>query len=169
MWLLTSSSTASRVATVHTSRGANFPNGEVTVTVRAVHDGERVYFQFRWPDPERSQKHLPLVKEAAGWRVLQSEFDANDEDAFYEDKFAVALARKPALASGTVHLGQDLVRGPHAPITRGLHFTEDGSFRLEGLPPGVYSVHASLPDAMRGGPGGTRIEAGTEGAILTVK
>jgi hypothetical protein len=118
---------ASQGATIHTSRGANFPNGEVAVAIRAVHDGQRVYFQFRWPDPERSNKHLPLVKEAAGWRVLQSEFDSNDEDDFYEDKFAVALARTPALASGTVHLGQDLVRGPHLPITRGLHFTEDGS------------------------------------------
>ena len=118
---------ASRVARIHTTRGANFPNGEVTVMVRAVHDGERVYFQFRWPDAERSQKHLPLVKEAAGWRVLQSEFEINDEDDFYEDKFAVVLARAPTLASGTVHLGQHLVSGPHLPITRGLHFTEDGS------------------------------------------
>jgi hypothetical protein len=118
---------ASRVAKIHTARGANFPDGEVTVTVRAVHDGERVYFQFRWPDAERSQKHLPLVKEAMGWRVLQSKFEINDEDNFYEDKFAVALSRSPALASGTVHLGQKLVSGPHLPITRGLHFTDDGS------------------------------------------
>jgi hypothetical protein len=118
---------ASQVAKIHTARGANFPNGEVTVTVRAVHDGERVYFQFSWRDAERSQKHLPLVKEATGWRVLQSKFDINDEDDFYEDKFAMVLSRSPALASGTVHLGQKLVSGPHQPITRGLHFTEDGS------------------------------------------
>ena len=112
---------------VRTARGANFPNGEVTVTVKAVHDGERVYFQFRWPDAQRSQKHLPLIKEADGWRVLQSEYEINDEDDFYEDKFAVVLARSPTLASGTVHLGTNLVSGPHLPVTRGLHFTEDGS------------------------------------------
>ena len=116
-----------RAVDVRTGRAANYPNGEVTVTLKAVHDGERAYFRFRWPDPERSQKHLPLIKREDGWHVLQSEFDINDEDDFYEDKFAVLLARSPTLASGTVHLGQDLVSGPHLPITRGLHFTEDGS------------------------------------------
>lgn len=112
---------------IRTARGANYPNGQVTVTAKAVHDGTRAYFQFRWPDPERSQKHMPLVKGQDGWRVLQSEFEINDEDEFYEDKFAVVLARSPILASGTVHLGQNLVSGPHLPITRGLHFTDDGS------------------------------------------
>jgi thiosulfate reductase cytochrome b subunit len=116
-----------RAAVIRTARGANLENGETTVQVKAVHDGERAYFQFRWADPQRSQKHLPLVKVEGGWRVMQSEYEINDEDDFYEDKFAVLLSRAPALGSGTVHLGQDLVAGPHLPIRRGLHYTEDGS------------------------------------------
>lgn len=111
---------------IHTTRGANLPNGAVTVDVKALHDGERAYFQFSWPDPQRSQKHLPLVKVEGGWRVLQSEFEINDEDEFYEDKFSVALAPTPALGSGTAHLGQNLINGPHLPTTRGLHYTENG-------------------------------------------
>jgi hypothetical protein len=134
-----------RAVAVHTARGANLRNGEVTVDVRAVHDAERVYLQFRWADPQRSQKHLPLVKTEAGWRVLQSAYETNDETGYYEDKLAVLLSRRAALATGTVHLGQDLVEGPHQPITRGLHFTDDGSIadlwhwksvRTGGMTPG---------------------------------
>lgn len=58
---------------------------------------------------------------------MQSEYEINDEDEYYEDKFAVLLSRTAALGSGTVHLGQDLVAGPHLPIRRGLHYTQDGS------------------------------------------
>jgi Ethylbenzene dehydrogenase/Prokaryotic cytochrome b561 len=134
-----------RPVAIRTSRGANLPNGEVTVHVSAVHDGERVYLQFRWADPQRSQKHLPLIKTEAGWRVLQSGYESSDETAYYEDKLAVLLSRHAALATGTVHLGQDLVQGPHQPITRGLHFTDDGSIadlwhwksvRTGGMSPG---------------------------------
>ncbi|MGI9509693.1 MAG: ethylbenzene dehydrogenase-related protein [Geminicoccaceae bacterium] len=113
--------------TIQTHRGANLPDGEVAVEVAAVHDGERVYFRFRWADPQRSRKHLPLIKEAGGWRVLQSEFEINDEDDYYEDKFAVAISTEPELGSGTVHLGQNLIDGPHRDTTRGLHYTADGS------------------------------------------
>ncbi|MGH6921945.1 MAG: ethylbenzene dehydrogenase-related protein [Geminicoccaceae bacterium] len=116
-----------RAAAIRTARGANLEDGEVTVHLKAVHDGERVYFQFRWPDPQRSQKHLPLVKVDGGWRVMQSEFEIADENEYYEDKLSVVLARQPALGSGTVHLGRNLIGGPHLPTNRGLHFTEDGS------------------------------------------
>ena len=98
---------------IRTVRGTNFDGGEVVVQIRALHDGERMYFQFRWPDPQRSQKHLPLVKVEGGWRVMQSEFEINDEDHFYEDKFSVVLSRSPALGSGTAHLGPGLIGGPH--------------------------------------------------------
>lgn len=112
---------------VHTARGANLPNGEAVVEVRAVHDGDRVYFLFRWPDPTRSQKMLPIIKMIEGWRVLQSGYDQNDVNDYYEDKFAVILSTRPALGSGTIHLGQDLIKGPHYRNPRGLHYTKDSS------------------------------------------
>jgi cytochrome b subunit of formate dehydrogenase/predicted regulator of Ras-like GTPase activity (Roadblock/LC7/MglB family) len=132
--------------TIDTARGANFPGGEVSVTAKAVHDGERFYFLFRWPDPQRSQKHLPLVKVEGGWQVMQSEFDVNDEDDFYEDKFSVLLSHSPSIGSGTVHLGKNLIPGPHRPTNRGLHYTVDGSYvdmwhwksvRTGGMQPGL--------------------------------
>lgn len=114
--------------TINTARGENLPGGEVPVEVRAVHDGERVYFQFRWPDAQRSYKHLPMIKVQGGWHVMQSKFEVNDEDDYYEDKFSVVLAHVPSLGSGTVHLGQNLISGPHRPTNRGLHYTSDGSY-----------------------------------------
>lgn len=132
--------------TIDTARGANFPGGEVPVTVKAVHDDERFYLLFRWPDPQRSQKHLPLVKVEGGWQVMQSEFDVNDEDDFYEDKFSVVLSHTPSIGSGTAHLGNNLIPGPHRPTNRGLHYTVDGSYvdmwhwksvRTGGMQPGL--------------------------------
>jgi len=112
---------------IRTERGTNFDSGETVVEVRAVHDGERIYFLFRWQDPQRSQKYLPLIKVDGGWKVMQSAYEIDDENDYYEDKFSVVLARSPALGSGTAHLGQNLIDGPHRPVTRGLHFTQDGS------------------------------------------
>ena len=115
--------------TIRTSRGANLPSGEVAVTVRAVHDGTHAYFLFEWPDATRSQKHLPLQKTASGWRVLQHGYERQDENAYYEDKFAVMLARTSRLAAlRTAHLGPKPLDGlPGSSGERGLHYTTDGS------------------------------------------
>ncbi len=118
---------ATRAVAVSTVRGANLPGGQVEVEVRAVHDGEQAYFQFRWADDTRSQKHHPLVKTEQGWRVMATGYETNDESVFYEDKFAVILSDRPSLGTGSVHLGEDLVPGPHYRNMRGLHFTTDGS------------------------------------------
>ncbi len=121
--------TAIAPVAIHTVRGANLPGGETTVQVRVRHDGERLYALFEWPDATRSQKHLPLVKTAQGWKVAQSAYGNNDENDYYEDKFAVMLARSPELAgAGSSHLGpQPLADKPAVPFARGLHYTTDGS------------------------------------------
>jgi cytochrome b subunit of formate dehydrogenase len=114
--------------TVRTTRGANLPGGEAPVTVRGLHDGESAFFLIEWPDTTRSQKHLPLVKTDAGWKVLQKEYHIEDEDDFYEDKFAVMLSRSGAIGGGATHLGSHPLPGkPGAFGGRGLHYTTDGS------------------------------------------
>ena len=120
---------AAKAVEIHTSGGVNQPGGEVTVIVQAVHDGENLYALFQWPDPTRSQKHLPLQKTAAGWKVVQKEFGIQDEDEYYEDKFGVMIARTPQLAgAGTTHLGpKPLADKPGPSGGRGLHYTTDGS------------------------------------------
>lgn len=113
---------------IATARGANAPDGQV-VTARIIHHGEMLYTLFEWPDPTRSQKHLPLQKTEAGWRVVQYEFGKQDEDTYYEDKFGVMFATSPELAgAGTSHLGDKPIADKPSPSGgRGLHYTTDGS------------------------------------------
>jgi hypothetical protein len=115
-------------AVVHTSRGFNLQGGEVAVHVRAVHDEKDAWFLFRWPDATRSQKHIPLVKTDQGWQLMQTNYARNDENDYYEDKFAVMLARSPAAGGGTVKLGTKPFADKPGPSNElGLHATTDGS------------------------------------------
>jgi Ethylbenzene dehydrogenase/Prokaryotic cytochrome b561 len=113
---------------VHTIRGFNLDGGEVSVHVRALHDGKQAYFLFRWPDATRSQKHVPLIKTDAGWKLLHTNYFNNDENEFYEDKFAVMLARSPVAGGNTVKLGpKPLADKPGPSNGLGLHAATDGS------------------------------------------
>jgi cytochrome b561 len=113
---------------VSTSRGTALDGGEVDVHVKAVHDGERAYLLFRWRDATRSQKHVPLVKTDAGWTLVHKDYYRNDETAYYEDKFAVMLARSPIAGGNTVRLGPSPLPGKPGPSNGlGLHATTDGS------------------------------------------
>lgn len=118
-----------KAVNILTRGGANLPGGEVTVTVRAAHDGLNAYFLFEWPDTTRSQKHLPLRKTETGWQVLERDYARQDEDDYYEDKFGVMLARDSRLAGlATSHLGPRPTDGKPGPAGgRGLHYTTDGS------------------------------------------
>lgn len=116
-------------SSIQTSRGANVSGQEVSVSVKAVHDGDYFYALFKWPDSSRSQKHLPLVKTESGWRVMQSEYHIQDEDDYYEDKFGVMLSHVNAMAgAGTAHMGnKPLENRPSPSGGRGLHYTTDDS------------------------------------------
>lgn len=117
------------VASVVTTNGANLPDGQSRVEVQAAVDAERIHFRFRWEDPTRSYKHLPLQKTEAGWRLLHTEYDIEDEDVFYEDKFAVLLTTWSKIAGGVTHMGPRPLEGhPGGMSGRGLHYTEDGSY-----------------------------------------
>lgn len=115
------------VVTVHTMQGVGLAGGETPVRVRALHDGESAALLFEWRDATRSQKHLPLVKTAEGWKVLESRYGINDENDFYEDKFAVMLSDSSAIGGGATQLGpQPLAGRPAAQHGRGFHATGDG-------------------------------------------
>ncbi|MGZ5871936.1 MAG: ethylbenzene dehydrogenase-related protein [Bradyrhizobium sp.] len=115
---------------VMTNQGGNFDGkGETKVEIRAVHDGTWAYFLFIWEDPTRSLKHLPLVKEADGWRLLRNGYGAGDEHDYNEDKFSVLLTTSDVILAGdrTFHASPHPI--PDAPATmtgRGLHFTAEG-------------------------------------------
>jgi Ethylbenzene dehydrogenase/Prokaryotic cytochrome b561 len=115
-------------AVVHTSRGFGLQGGEVAVHIKALHDGDRAYFVFRWQDATRSQKHIPLMKTEGGWKLLHSNYYNNDENEYYEDKFAVMLARSPIAGGNTVKLGpKPLADKPGSTHGLGLHVATDGS------------------------------------------
>ena len=121
--------------TVWTAFGGNFDGkGETKIDVRAVHDGERVYFCFVWDDPTRSLKHLPMIKREDGWYVLQDRYDIADAHEYHEDKFAVLLTQLDATVPGdrTFHVGPTPL--PDKPTTlsgRGLHYTGDPNAAVE--------------------------------------
>ncbi len=113
--------------TVNTSHGAGFSDGQTNVTIRGFYDGMSAFFLVQWSDPTHSQLHLPLERTVSGWRILGDGIKQDDETEFYEDKLAIIWSDKSQLASAFTQHGQNLVQGPHRPVTRGLHHTTDGS------------------------------------------
>lgn len=121
---------AARPVRIFTQQGENFGGtGESTVEVRAVHNGSKVFFAFKWTDPTRSLRRIPIVKKADGWHVADTRTDRMDVIDFYEDKLAIIFSEQPALGgAGVTHLGAKPISGKPGPLNeRGFHFTTDGS------------------------------------------
>jgi cytochrome b561 len=115
---------------VKTMQGANLRGtGESLVEIRAVHDAKKVYFAFRWQDPSRSLRRLPLIKKEDGWHLLGNNPDTADVTTFYEDKFAVLFSRSDGFGNGgSTHMGQRPLGDKPAPLNkRGYHYTTDGT------------------------------------------
>ncbi len=117
----------SRPVSIRTQQGnALGGTGESMVEVRAVHDGSKVYFAFRWEDPSRSMRRIPLIKRADGWHLLQDHADIADVNTFYEDKLAIGFARSPAFGNAdSTHLGAKPLADKPKPLhARGYHYTD---------------------------------------------
>ncbi|MCA1952161.1 MAG: ethylbenzene dehydrogenase-related protein [Hyphomicrobiales bacterium] len=155
-------------ARVRTQQGFNLAGGrgESLVEIRAAHDGDTIYFAFRWQDPTRSLKRLPVIKRADGWHLLHNHADIADESAYYEDKFAVLFARTDAFGGGVTHLGpKPLDTLPGALNGRGLHYTTDGSYADMWQWKASRGGHLGKVDDMHFGPpypANARQQAGTE-------
>jgi len=121
-----------RPVTIHTQQGENFGGpGESTVELRAVHNGEKVFFAVKWSDPTRSLRRLPMIKKEDGWHVIDSRAGRMDVVDFYEDKLAIIFSDKPAIGgAGVSNLGPSPLPSdkPRPLNERGFHFTTDGSF-----------------------------------------
>jgi cytochrome b subunit of formate dehydrogenase len=115
---------------VHTQQGVNLGGtGESLVEVRAVHDGQKVYFAFRWEDPTRSLRRVPVIKREDGWHLLGTRVDFSDVQDFYEDKLAVGFSRSPAFGAGeSTYMGSDPLPGKPKPLHgMGYHYVEPGN------------------------------------------
>jgi len=155
-------------ARIRTQQGFNLAGGkgESQVEVRAVHDGETIYFAFRWQDPSRSIKRLPLVKKEDGWHMMNNHADTADESAFYEDKFAVLFNRTDSFNGGVTSMGPKPLEGmPGALNGRGLHYTTDGSIADMWQWKASRGGHLGKMDDMHIGPSypaTEKMKAGTE-------
>lgn len=119
-----------RPVTIRTQQGANLGGtGESLVEVRAVHDGKNIYFAFRWEDPTRSLRRIPMIKKEDGWHLLASRVDTADVADFYEDKLAIGFSRSPAFGSGeSTYMGPDPLPGKPKPLHGlGYHYVAEGN------------------------------------------
>ena len=113
--------------TIHTAKATNSPGHVSDITVKAVHDGTYVYFQFQWNDPDVSFKRYPLLKTEGGWKVLQTAFAEADEVIYYEDKLSMYITDvKNGSCAASCHLGV----GPASAKNEkhGLHYTTGGEY-----------------------------------------
>jgi cytochrome b561 len=118
-----------RPVTIQTQQGANLGgSGESLVEVRAVHDGINTYFAFRWEDPTRSLRRIPIIKKEDGWHILASRADVADVTDFYEDKLAIGFSRSPTFGAGeSTHMGSDPLPGKPKPLHGlGYHYVAEG-------------------------------------------
>lgn len=112
---------------VRTTQGINLGGtGESLVEIRALRDDKKAYLAFRWEDPSRSVRRLPLVKKADGWHHIGNNPYIDDVTDFYEDKFSVIFSTSAAFGSGGVaHFGtkplSDQIGSRNG---RGLHYTD---------------------------------------------
>lgn len=157
-----------------TVKGVNNPDDYVDVMVKAVHDGQSVYFQFQWDDPDVSYKRFPLVKTEGGWKVLQTAFANADENVFYEDKLSIYFTDvMNGSCADTCHLGV----GPYSAKgeKHGVHYTSRGEVgdvwhwksvrtnpmgALTGEPGFMDDQHFRSPDPLPEGPPKERYSAG---------
>ncbi len=73
------------------SGGANLPNGQTTVRMKALYSGDTVYFLWTWADATESLRRAPFQKQADGtWKKLADPNDkGGDNNVYYEDKLAL--------------------------------------------------------------------------------
>jgi cytochrome b subunit of formate dehydrogenase len=120
-----------RPVSVRTMQGANFGGtGQTTIEIRALRDDDNIYFAFRWWDPSRSLKRVPLIKQADGWHLVDADAGKADVTSYYEDKLAVIFSNSDAFGdAGVSHMGpKPLAHAPGSLNGRGLHYTTDGSY-----------------------------------------
>jgi cytochrome b subunit of formate dehydrogenase len=144
-----------RAVHIRTFQGINLGGtGESLVEIRAVHDDKKAYFAFRWEDPSRSVRRLPMIKQADGWHHLGNNPYIDDVTTFYEDKFAVIFSTSAAFGSGGVaHFGSNpTANEPGSRNGRGLHYTDGHMVDMWQWKPSRGGLSGHLDDMYIGPP-----------------
>ncbi len=143
------------VVRIRTFQGINLGGtGESLVEIRAVHDDKRAYFAFRWEDPSRSVRRLPMIKRADGWHHIGNNPYIDDVTDFYEDKFAVIFSTTAQFGSGGVaHFGsKPLANLPGSRNGRGLHYTDGHMVDMWQWKPSRGGLNGHVDDMYMGPP-----------------
>lgn len=111
--------------------GANFEQGRTQMHIRALENGSELFLHVTWADPSQSLQHLPLIKRASHWQVLENGFFNFDEQTYYEDKLGIILADTCQWgAAATAHLGpKPLADRPGNWHGKGYHYSPDTKIR----------------------------------------
>lgn len=125
----------------------------VPLDIKLFHDGFSLYMQVKWPDRTRSRNHLPMVKTEQGWVLRQNGWAQNDEQQFYEDKFALMLGTGRWDALRSVFLGGGGRGGHHGPDGRTLdvwHWKSVRNHRFANLDDAYFGpLLPNLPGSRR--------------------
>jgi len=79
--------------TLRLAGGASFNNGRTDVSLKALHDGRELFLLAEWDDPEKDSQCTPWKRTEDGWERQIT--DANDENVYFEDQFALAFPVHP--------------------------------------------------------------------------
>ncbi|MCX7309733.1 MAG: ethylbenzene dehydrogenase-related protein, partial [Afipia sp.] len=148
---------SARPVFVRTSQGINLGGtGESLVEIRALRDDKKAYLAFRWEDPSRSVRRLPLVKKADGWHHIGNNPYVDDVTDFYEDKFSVIFSTSAAFGSGGMaHFGakplSDQIGSRNG---RGLHYTDGHMIDMWQWKPSRGGLIGRIDDQYVGPPRG---------------
>jgi cytochrome b subunit of formate dehydrogenase len=148
---------SARPVFVRTSQGVNLGGtGESLVELRALRDDKKAYFAFRWEDPSRSVRRLPMVKKVDGWHHVGKNPYIDDVVDFYEDKFSVIFSTSAAFGSGGVaHFGaKPLADQPGSRNGRGLHYTDGHMVDMWQWKPSRGGLDGHVDDQYIGPPRG---------------
>ncbi|MDY0168962.1 MAG: ethylbenzene dehydrogenase-related protein [Thermoguttaceae bacterium] len=75
--------------------GLGFRDGRTTATLRALHDGERLFVKAEWLDPNEDRRYRPWRRTEDGWKHMVTNPD--DEQVYMEDKFSLVFPIEPDL------------------------------------------------------------------------
>lgn len=78
---------------VELANGLGYRDGRTTVTLRAMHDGSRLYMLAEWPDEREDRTCRPWRRTEDGWEHLVTR--PGGENVYAEDKFSLVFPIEP--------------------------------------------------------------------------
>jgi hypothetical protein len=82
-----------RPLVVELANGVGYRDGRTTATLRALHDGNRLFVLAEWLDSNEDRRYRPWRRTGDGWQPLVT--NPSDENVYTEDKFSLIFPIEP--------------------------------------------------------------------------